>query len=482
MEETRKAEYVRPKLNLMSTDQMNVLHNYSLEILSHTGIRVESARARNIFARSQAVTIQDDIVKIHPVLVDQSLNSAPSSVEIFNKEGEPAFFLGESQGNDTYFGLGVTNTGFQEIDNHTIVKFRREHSRFSARLGDVLSNFDMVSTIGIPSDVPPSGIDMYNCLDIYANTSKPQVVLISEERNIRRVFDLLEYLHGDISSHPFIIPYFNPITPLVLNTATSDKMIATIERGLPFMYSNYSMYGGTTPATEAGTLSLLNAELLAGLVFSQLVKEGSPVILGSLPAAFNMKSMGSYYTPASYLMNLACGEMMKYYSLPHCGSSGSGNAWGADLIASGELWLNHLSSILGMVGCAPFVGGNFDSMAFSPSMVVLSDQIIGKVRQFAKGFSLDRKSVNIEEIHSIAQGGNYFTSESTLASMTGLLGKEEMWPPMNLHSWRKNSKPGAGDILEKWSRELFEKIHLSSKEGNEILIKGEEYIASLLNT
>ena len=126
MEETRKAEYVRPKLNLMSTDQMNVLHNYSLEILSHTGIRVESARARNIFARSQAVTIQDDIVKIHPVLVDQSLNSAPSSVEIFNKEGEPAFFLGESQGNDTYFGLGVTNTGFQEIDNHTIVKFRRE--------------------------------------------------------------------------------------------------------------------------------------------------------------------------------------------------------------------------------------------------------------------------------------------------------------------------------------------------------------------
>lgn len=475
-----KHEYVRPQLNVMTGEQLEQLHDYSLEILRNTGIRVESDIARNIFARSEAVSIKGDIVKIQSELVDHAIKVAASFVEIFDTAARPAFILGEGQGDDSYFGLGVTNTGFQEIDDDTVVMFRREHSRFSARLGDLLPNFDMVSTIGIPSDVPAAGIDLYNCLDIYANTSRPQIALISEKDNIGRVFDLLEHLHGDISARPFLIPYFNPITPLVLNSATSDKMIACIERGLPFMYSNYSMYGATTPATEAGTLSLLNAELLAGLVFSQLVKEGSSVILGSLSAAFNMRSMGSYYTPSSYLMNLACAEMMKHYSLPHCGTSGSGNAWGADLIASGELWLNHLSSILGKVGCAPFVGGNFDSMAFSPSLVVLSDMVIGRARQFAKGFSLNRENVNLKEIHSVAHGGNYFTSGSTLASLSNLSGEEDIWPPLDLNSWRERSMPGADNMLRQRSSELFEKARLSSKEGTEIINKGEEYIISLL--
>ena len=70
---------------------------------------------------------------------------------------------------------------------------------------------------------------------------------------------MLSFLHGDISAKPFCIPYFNPITPLILNKSTSDKMIASINNRLPIMYSNYSMYGGTSPVTEGGSLALLNA-------------------------------------------------------------------------------------------------------------------------------------------------------------------------------------------------------------------------------
>ncbi|HEC44361.1 MAG TPA: hypothetical protein ENI20_16180 [Bacteroides sp.] len=44
------------------------------------------------------------------------------------------------------------------------------------------------------------------------------------------------------------------------------------------------MYGSTSPITEAGTLALLNAELLAGLVFAQLIKPGSKIIMGIIIA------------------------------------------------------------------------------------------------------------------------------------------------------------------------------------------------------
>lgn len=73
-----------------------------------------------------------------------------------------------------------------------------------------------------------------------------------------------------------------------------------------------------------GALAVLNAELLAGLVLAQLIREGAPVILGSLPASFDMHTMMSYYGAETMLLNLACGEMMAHYGVPHCGTSGSG--------------------------------------------------------------------------------------------------------------------------------------------------------------
>lgn len=97
-------------------------------------------------------------------------------------------------------------------------------------------------------------------------------------------------------------------------------------------FSNYSMAGASTPLTPAGTLALLLAALLAGLTISQVMKPGTPVLLGMLPVYFDMKSMLNFYDPQSILLNLACAEMMAHYGLPHCGTSGSGTGWGMDLI------------------------------------------------------------------------------------------------------------------------------------------------------
>lgn len=264
-----------------------------------------------------------------------------------------------------------------------------------------------------------------------------------------------------------------------MNASTTDKMMAAIRYNLPVMYSNYGMYGGTTPVTEGGSLALLNAELLAGLVFSQLVKEGSPVILGSLPAAFNLMTMGSYYTPSTYLLNLACAEMMSFYEIPHCGTSGSGNGWGPDLVASGNLWLNHLTSCIGKVGCAPFVGGNFDSLAFSPATVVLSDQIIGEAREFAKGFNLDDLTVNLDEIDRVGHGGNYLTSEQTLAYLPELSQKKTIWPSLSLEKWKTEGFPKAGKFLLEYARDLYASAIKSSDENYELIKKGEDYIIKL---
>jgi len=441
---------VRPKLQLLDLDQINEVHRYSIRILEETGIKVESKTALEIFANSDGVKIKDDVIYIQGELIDHAIRQAPSDIEVFNKSGESAFHLGKKQGNETHFGIGCTNTWFQDIVSGQVELFTRKHMQHSTMLGDLLDNYAMVSTLGIPSDAPVDKLDLYSTLDMYANTSKPLILLITGEGKINDV----------------------------LNEATTDKMIASIRNDLPFMFSNYSLYGATTPVSEGGSLALLNAELLAGLVFGQLVKEGSKIILGSLPAAFDMASMGSLYTPSSYLLNLACAEMMDFYEIPHCGTSGSNNGRGADLLASGNLWLNHLSSSIGKIGCAPFVGGNFDSMAFSPATVVLSDQIIEKAKDFAKGFTLNEQSVNLQEIALVGHGGNYLTSEQTLAALDKLSKTDAVWSSLSVEAWKEQNMPSVEKELIDYTQDLYARAIKASEAMVDTIKKGEEYIES----
>ena len=280
-----------------------------------------------------------------------------------------------------------------------------------------------------------------------ANTTKPLVVLVSREEAFEPVLDLLEALGGDLAARPFVIPYVNPVTPLVINAGTSDKLFSAIGRGLPVIYSNYGMAGATTPILPAGALALLNAELLAGLVLAQLIREGAPVILGCLPASFDMRTMGSYYGPETMLLNLACGEMMAHYGVPHCGTSGSGGGWGADLLAADGFWLNHLTACVGTVGLAPFVGGNFDSLVFSPAAAVYADQVICQARRFADGFALDPAAAGLAQIDQVGPGGNFLTAEMTLRHFGQADFRSPIFPRLSLEAWQAQGSPKAGDLL-----------------------------------
>jgi trimethylamine--corrinoid protein Co-methyltransferase len=292
-----------------------------------------------------------------------------------------------------------------------------------------------------------------------ANTIKPLVILVSDEKLFSPTLDLLETLHGDLNANPFIVPYVNPITPLILNKGAADKMREAIGRGLPVIYSNYSMAGMSTPITSAGTLSLLNAELLVGLVFSQLVKSGAPIILGSLPAFFDMKTMLDYYEPQTFLINLACAEMMAHYRIPHCGTSGSGRGWGPDLSASSDLWMNHLTSCIGKVGLAPFVGGSLGSKVFSATSVVVADEIITEALRFAQGFALDDETAALNEIDVTGPGGSFLTSELTLKLFRKAHYTSKIYPRISLEKWEASGRPQAIDLLRDHTQQLLAKLN-----------------------
>jgi len=310
-----------------------------------------------------------------------------------------------------------------------------------------------------------------------ANSTKPLVLLVSQEDRFPAVLDLLEHLHGDLASKPSLIPYFNPVTPLVINRGTIDKMLATIERGLPLIYSNYGMAGATTPITPAGILAMLNAELLAGLVLSQLIKEGSPIILGMLPAYFDMRGMANFYDPITYLMNLACAEMMASYGLPHCGTSGSGMGWGADLIAGGHQWANHLLSCLGKVGLAPFVGDTLGSTTASPAIIVYANEVIAQARRFAAGFAIDETSTALDDITETGPAGNFLMAASTLEHYKTAYFESAIFPNLTVEEWAQQGHPRADERLRKHTQQSLDSLE-APEDHEDLIARGEAFIGS----
>lgn len=468
-------EYIQPRLTFLSRENIEQLHQYSLRILKETGIRFESNAAIEVLQKAEGVTVGDNqVVTIEADLVQWAIDAAPSSIDIYDRHGGLAFTLGEDR---TRFGVGVTSLYYLDpITNH-LTPFNRENFSQMVRLGDHLAFFDLVSTVGIIQDEPPETADLYTVLDMYANTSKPLMVLVSEEHLYPQVLDLFEHLHGDLSEKPFLLPYFNPVSPLTVNEGTIDKIIQSIQHGIPFVYSAYAMAGVSAPITPTGILAQMNAELLAGLVFAQLIKEGTPIVLGMLPAYFEMKAMQSFYDPVSYLINLGCAEILQYYQLPHCGTSGSGNGWRGDMIDFENYWINHLIAVMGQAGLAPFVGDTMRSKVLSPLNIVYVNEVIEKVLKISSGITLNEASIGFDDIQKAGPGGSFLTSKLTRKHYKDAYIQSDIFPQLSMEQWQGLDSPDPMSVLVERTNDIVNSLQTPSDHA-ELVAKGETYIKS----
>lgn len=466
---------IRPTLTLLDPAHIEQIHEASLQILASVGVRVDSTPGRRLLARSSGVTVEGDRVRILPELVERALETVPSGIDIYDQRGQFRFRLGSGEAR---FGVGVTALYYQDPETDEVTPFERRHFRSMIRLGNVLPSFDVVSTVGIIQDLSPEVVDLYATLEMTANTTKPLVLLVSDEHRFADVVHLLEHLHGDVASRPFAVPYLNPITPLVINAGTVQKMMIAIEHGLPFIFSNYGMIGASTPITPGGTLTLLNAELLAGLTLSQVIKEGTPVILGSLPASFDMKGMGTFYQPRGYLVSLACAEMMAHYGLPHCGTSGSGVGWGPGLVAAGHQWMNHLMASISRMELVPFVGDNLGAKAFSPAIAVYANEVIRQVRTFSGGFGLDDVSVDLRDIAAVGPGGTFLDTDRTFERFREAYDQSEVLPHLTLEAWQGRGAPRSEMVLRRHTQDLIADLE-PPPDCDDLLTRGEAFIRGL---
>jgi trimethylamine--corrinoid protein Co-methyltransferase len=464
---------VKPRISILNQEHVDMIHSLSLQILDSAGIRIDSDQVLQLLENKIGKgSIDGKQVRFPREIINWAIDVAPDAIDIYQRDGEHAFTLGEDQ---TRFGAGVTTLYYMDPSSNDLISFQRRHMQEGVRLGNCCKNLDVLSTLGVLHDYAPQFADLYATLEMISNTTKPMVILISASDSFPWVLDMVEQLHGDLYAKPFILPYLNPITPLLINQHTTDKMQVAIQRQLPIIYSSYGMLGASTPITLLETIALLNAEALAGLTIAQVIREATPVILGPMPAFFDMKTMVSYYDPLSMLLNLVFAEMMEHYRIPHCGTSGSTTGWLPDIVSSGEMMMNQITSLTGKVGLAPFVGSLLDGKVFSPVNMVHADEIIANARRFAAGFSQDPDHIALEEIFKAGPGGSFLSTERTLDLFRTMIREDEVFPRLGLEKWQESGSPKYGDLLKERTLDLLKSMK-PPNDHDDLLVRGEEYI------
>ncbi len=357
--------------DLMCKLGVEIHNNHALSILADNGARVDKNTQRVYFTQS---------------LIDKALAATPHSFKLYDVFGNEAVDL---SGFNVNFTPG--STAINILDN-TTNKFRKpttqDYVRY-AKLMCKMNNIASQSTAMIPSDVHEKISDSYRLYLSLLYCAKPVVTgaFTIEAFEIMKNFQIaVRGSKENLQKKPLTIFSCCPTSPLKWSEVTSQNLLDCAEYSIPVEYIAMPLSGFMSPVTLVGTLIQHTAETLSGLVMSQLMNPGTPVLYGGSPAFFDIRyettPMGSI---ATMMIDCAYNEIGKYLGIPTQAYIGLSDAKALDAQAGFETSLG--ASLAALSGINNISGPgmlDFES-CFSLEKLVVDNEICGTALRLIKG-------------------------------------------------------------------------------------------------
>jgi len=407
-------ETLHPTIRMLSDEQVEAIHHTSLDILSQTGIVMKNEAARELLLDAGAWESEQRL-KVPPLLVMDAIASAPSRIPMFNRLGELTMPL---EANKVFFGPGSDCPFTIDLETGQRRQATAEDVRRIAKLCDGLGQIDFVMSMGTPSDVPPLDHYLHSFINMIRGSVKPNVYTANNREDMEAIYRIACAVAGgetELREKPFLLHYAEPISPLLFNDESVDKLLFCAEKGIPVTYLPSPNTGGGGPITLAGALALGNAECLAGLALSQLVRPGTPFLYGMNTAALDMKSaIVSYGSPEWPLGMAACADLARYYDLPVWGTAGATDSKVVDAQAGIEATVSVMTAFLTRCNLVHDVGYIEYGTTSSMEMLVVVDEIIRDARYVMGGVEVSERTLAREAIHRARPGGGFLADDHTL--------------------------------------------------------------------
>ena len=395
---------LRPRLKVLSKEQVDAIHASALKILTTMGVKMEHPGALKMLKDAGCEVFNDDWVKIPAKLVEEAIKSAPKKFTLYDQNGNTAMPLEDGNafygtGSDANFTIDIETGERRRAVLNDVANF--------AKLVDGLENISFAMTMANPEDVPVKDIYIHAYAAMIKNTNKPMVFIADTGRDIAVIHRIACAIAGGeekFRAQPFMLNYSEAISPLHFPENIVDKLIFCSQKGIPICLPSGSNAGGGAPVTLAGAMALGIAENLAGLVIHQMTNKGAPFLFGPNVSVLDMKStVVSYGCPEWSLTQAALADMRdELYDIPTWAYAGASDAKVMDAQAGAEAAFSIHSAMLCHANVIHDVGFLEYGSTSSLEMVTMANEIISMSRFFAGGIPVNEGTLAIDALKRVS--------------------------------------------------------------------------------
>ena len=397
----------------LSEQQCQKLYWACLEILERTGVRLHNQDALDLLGKAGVAATDGNRVRIPAGLVEKALSTVPRQVTLCDRHGNGVMPVG---GYRSFFGPGSDCLNI--IDHRTNQRRRPvlQDVVDAVTVADALPRIDFVMCMFAPMDVPQSVADRCQMEAMLNHTTKPIIFVTTDFSGCEDVIEMAEMVVGGAESlreNPMVACYINVATGLRHNPEALQKLLYLSGKGLPLIYVPSTQGGATAPVTVAGAMAVAQAGALAGLVLSQLKREGAPFIMPGWGG--NMLDMRTTVQPyADPDKRALVPDFVHFLGLPMFALAGCSDSKTVDQQAGIEAALTLMTDALCGGNIVHDLGYLESGMTGSLAQLVICDEILSWLEHFVRGVEISDETLALDLIDAVGPDGQYLDSDHTL--------------------------------------------------------------------
>jgi len=309
---------MRPTLRLLEEELIERIIAEAREVLAKLGVEIHNRPVLALLADHGAEVDEGKWhARLSEAIIDRALGTVPRSFKLYDTLGNQTH---DFAGDNVYFTPG--SAALNILDSPT-GEMRRPTTADYIRYVQVTSGLEHIasqSTALIPSDVPEEISDSYRLYLSLLYGEKPVVTGAFTVESFQLMKDLQVAVRGSeqaLRARPLTIFSCCPTAPVKWSDVTSQNLLDCARCWIPVELVSMPLSGFVAPVTLVGSLVQQTAENLSGVVISQLVNPGHPILYGGSPAIFDVRfettPMGAVET---MMLDCANSEIGKRLGMP----------------------------------------------------------------------------------------------------------------------------------------------------------------------
>lgn len=432
------------------------LHNTAMKYLANVGVRFPDDAVLSVF-KQHGAKVEGQLVFLEEAQVMAALESVPRQFTIHARDAAKDLLIGDGV---SVFAPGYGAPFLVDYEEGKRSPTLDDYHNL-AKLAHALPNQDLSGHLLVePSGIPADTAHLRMLHAHMVHSDKVFIGSAEGEIGAQHTVEMASILFGkDVHDYPVTISLINSLTPLGFSHEMLTALKVFAAWGQPVVIAALAMAGSTSPVTLAGTLALQTAELLAGVVLTQFIHPGAPVVIGSTSTNIDMKSGAlAIGGPELSQMIAAHAQLARHYGIPSRSGGSLTDASCADAQAGFESMMGLLTAVSSEVDFILHSAGILSSyLAFSYEKFVLDDEMCGQVRRFRRGFEVSDDTLAYEVGAKVGPGGNYLMEKHTVKRC-----RKEFWKPglsdrSGLEAWMAGGRKDAlHRAHERWQKLVAE--------------------------